>query len=252
MDDLKHILSLFNPISLEDMDRVALQNRTDTKFVFEVALLPKILNDILPYYFILEIKKKRTNDYKTLYYDTEDLKSYLEHHNGKGNRLKVRCRKYIDSNLHFLEVKYKNNKRRTIKSRLKVNDFETNLSAASKQFISNNSTYTEYKLTPILWNSFTRLTLVHKTKKERLTIDINMEFTHFSSKENKVLKNIVVAEVKQEKASGGSDFIQAIKKYHIRKSSMSKYCVGTALLNKNIKRNNFKERILKINKLNYA
>ena len=30
---------------------------------------------------------------------------------------------------------------------------------------------------------------------------------------------------------------------------MSKYCVGTALLNKSLKQNNFKERILKINKL---
>ena len=252
MDDLKHVLSLFSPISLENMDRVKLQDRTDTKFVFEAELLPKILNDIHPYYFILELKNKRTNNYKTLYYDTQKLKSYIDHHNGKGNRVKVRYRKYIDSNLHFLEVKYKNNKGRTIKSRLKVNDFETQLSVASQQFIQDSSTYTQYPLTPVLWNSFTRLTLVHKTKKERLTIDINLEFTHFSSKENKTLEKVVIAEVKQEKASGDSDFIQAIKKYHIRKSSMSKYCVGTALLNKNIKRNNFKERILKINKLNYA
>ena len=252
MDNLKHALSLFSTISLKNMDRVALQNRTDTKFVFEAKLLPKILNDIHHFYFILEINEKRTNDYQTLYYDTEDLKSYLDHHNGKGNRVKVRFRKYIDSNLHFLEVKYKNNKGRTIKSRLKVNDFETQLSSASQQFIHDSSTYAKHSLIPVLWNSFTRLTLVHKTEKERLTIDIDLKFTSFSSKENKVLENIVVAEVKQERASGNSDFIQAIKKHHIRKSSMSKYCVGTALLNKNIKRNNFKERILKINKLNYA
>lgn len=234
------------------MDRVDLQNRTDTKFVFEAELLPKILTDIHSHYFILEINKKRTNDYQTLYYDTPDLKSYLDHHNGKGNRVKVRFRKYIDSNLNFLEVKYKSNKGRTIKSRQKVNAIETELSSNSKQFITDSSVYANSNLTPVLWNSFTRLTLVHKTKKERLTIDINLKFTAFSSKKSKAINHIVIAEVKQEKASGDSDFIQTIKKYHIRKSGMSKYCVGTALLNENIKKNNLKERILKINKLNYA
>lgn len=234
------------------MDRVKLQNRTDTKFVFEVKLLPLILNDIKENYSLLEIKNKRTNSYRTLYYDTKDLKSYIQHHNGKANRIKIRFRNYIESNLNFLEVKFKNNKGRTIKARTQINEIETQLSADSKQFIVNNSFYTGSDLIPVLWNNFTRLTLVHKIKNERLTIDFNLNFKSIVSKNEVAIPHIVIAEVKQEKASVSSDFIQAIKKYHIRESSMSKYCVGTTLLNKEVKSNNFKEQILKLNKLKYA
>jgi hypothetical protein len=252
LDRLQNIINQLDPISLEEMDRVKLQNRTDTKFVFNVDLLPLILNDIKAYYSILEIKEKRTNSYQTLYYDTKELKSYIQHHNGKANRIKIRFRKYIESELNYLEVKFKNNKGRTIKSRKKISDIETHLSTESKSFIEENSFYKGSDLLPSLWNSFTRLTLVHKTKNERLTIDLNLGFKSFMDNTTMDIPHLIIAEVKQEKASGNSDFIQAAKKYHIRTSGMSKYCVGTAMLNNDIKKNNFKERILKINKLKNA
>ncbi len=234
------------------MDRVKLQNRTDTKFVFNADLLPVILNEIRDFYSVLEIKEKRTNSYETLYYDTKELRSYIQHHNGKANRIKIRFRKYIESELNFLEVKFKNNKGRTIKARKKTGSIETILSQVSKDFIEANSFYKGDEVLPAMWNSFTRLTLVHKTQNERLTVDLNLVFKSFSENTEKGIPHIIIAEVKQEKASGNSDFIKAIKKHHIQKSGMSKYCVGTALLNKNLKQNNFKERILKINKLKHA
>ncbi|PCI93448.1 MAG: transporter [Flavobacteriales bacterium] len=251
MDQLHNILQALDPISLKEMDRVKLQNRTDTKFVFNADLLPTILDEIKEYYSILEIKEKRTNSYKTLYYDTKELQSYIQHHNGKANRIKVRFRKYIESDLNYLEVKFKNNKGRTIKARTITNDIEIKLSSDSKKFVNDNSYsfYGESEIIPVLWNSFTRLTLVHKTKTERLTIDLNLEFKSFSDNTEKDIPHLIIAEVKQEKASSDSDFIKAIRKHHIRKSGMSKYCVGTALLNKSLKQNNFKERILKINKI---
>jgi len=252
LEQLNNILKQLDPISLKEMDRVKLQNRTDTKFVFEADLLPVIISDIKDFYSILEIKNKRTNSYKTLYYDTKELQSYIEHHNGKANRIKVRFRKYIESDLNYLEVKLKNNKGRTVKSRKKINDIESVLSPISKEFIEENSFYKSDDLHPVLWNEFTRLTLVSKTKNERLTIDLNLEFKSFSNNLKKDIPHVIIAEVKQEKASTNSEFIQILKKCGIRKSGMSKYCVGTALLNKDLKQNNFKERILKINKLKYA
>jgi VTC domain len=252
IQELSTVLKQLDPITLKEMDRVKLQNRTDTKFVFETQLLPKILEDVKDCYRILEIDNKRTNSYQTLYYDTEDMTSYIQHHNGKVNRIKIRFRNYIESDLTFLEVKFKNNKGRTIKSRVKIDEIETDLSDDSKKFIEKHSFYDTNQLKAALWNRFTRLTLAHKTKNERLTIDLNLGFKHFDNKNETDMPHIVIAEVKQEKASVDSDFIKAIKKYHIQKSSMSKYCVGTALLNKNLKQNNFKERILKINKLKYV
>ncbi len=249
MKQLADIIKLLDPISLKEMDRVKLQNRTDTKFVFEADLLPQILDDIKEQYSILEIDNKRTNSYKTLYYDTKNLQSYFQHHNGKANRIKVRFRNYIESNLNYLEVKFKNNKGRTIKSRSKIGQIETDLSEESKAFIEENSFYKGDDLLPVLWNEFTRITLTHKSKNERLTIDLNLNFIDYSSKIENSIPHIIIAEVKQEKASVDSDFIRAIKAYHIRTSGMSKYCVGTALLHPTLKSNTFKERILKIKKL---
>lgn len=249
--ELIEALNKISPISLIEMDRVKLQNRTDTKFVFNAKLLPQILTEIAPFYSVLEINNKRTNSYKTLYFDTKELKSYIQHHNGKANRIKVRFRKYVESELNFLEVKFKNNKQRTIKARTKTAGIETALSEFSKAFIQKNS-YSFFgndEIIPVLWNNFTRITLVHKTANERLTIDLNLGFKTFSENSEENIPYLTIAEVKQEKASSNSDFIKSIRKHHIRESSMSKYCVGSALLNKGLKQNNFKERILNIKKL---
>ena len=66
----------------------------------------------MPHYKCVEIENKRVSQYQTLYYDTKDMKLYNEHHNGHLNRYKIRHRTYVDSNLSFLEVKFKNNKGR--------------------------------------------------------------------------------------------------------------------------------------------
>jgi len=115
---IKDILANFDPIMLEEMDSVKLMDRTDTKFVFSFDQLPGILEAIRPYYRALEISGTRVSKYETLYYDTDDFNLYQRHHCGKMNRYKIRSRKYVESDLHFFEVKYKNNKGRTINNRI--------------------------------------------------------------------------------------------------------------------------------------
>lgn len=252
MSELDDILKLFTPISLEGMDRVKLLNRIDTKYVFNISILIKVLPEISKYYSVLEIDGKRTNNYQTLYYDTKNFDSYIQHQNGKLNRTKIRFRKYIESNLNFLEIKFKSNKKRTIKERVKIQDIETTLSSESIEFINKNSFLDAESLIASLWNSFTRITLTHKTINERLTIDLNLAFKSNFTQEEISIPHIVIAELKQGKANVSSDFVKIIKEQHIRPMGMSKYCIGTVLLNKQLKSNNFKERILKINKLKYA
>ena len=48
---------------------------------------------------------KRSSKVSCLYYDTEDRKFYLDHHNQRVNRNKIRFREYEGSNLTFLEIK---------------------------------------------------------------------------------------------------------------------------------------------------
>ena len=165
LKNLNSILKKFNPISLDQMDNVKLLNRTDTKFIFNSAVLHDFLSSCYNNYNILTIDNKKIASYKTLYFDTKYFDFYHHHHNNKGNRYKVRIRKYVDSNLCFLEVKNKF-KGRTVKSRKAIEDFENTLSVGSLEFVGsvmNSSKPLEKKI----WNSFDRITLTNQKHKER-------------------------------------------------------------------------------------
>ena len=53
------------------MDKVALMNRVDTKFVVSFNDLPLILDELRADYKMLEIDGLRIHPYKTSYFDTE-------------------------------------------------------------------------------------------------------------------------------------------------------------------------------------
>jgi hypothetical protein len=240
-------LSFFQPITLKEMDGVSLMNRTDTKFVFEASLLPEILKEANTFYKILEISNRRYADYKTDYFDSLDYRLYNNHHNSKLNRYKIRYREYIGSDLSFLEVKFKNNKGKTLKSRINSWVNSKNISDSDNDFLREKTPYDREKLMHILTNNFSRITLVSKTDKERLTIDFSLQFL----KEGKLkqLGNLAIAEVKQENVNRDSEIMSILKNNQIREASFSKYATGAALLNPDLKYNKFKKNFLYLNKI---
>lgn len=232
------------------MDEVKLLNRTDTKYLLSFEQFIDLLPKLLPYYSCLEINGVRKSSYETLYFDTSDKKFYLDHHNKKPNRHKVRIRKYIESNLCFLEIKHKI-KGRTDKSRIKIDDFTISFNSEEKTFVNSKLNELDVELFPSLWNSFSRITLVNKTDKERLTFDVDLRF---KTLENEIWNenHFVVAEVKQENINRASAFMKISKQYQFRPLSMSKYCLGCSMLFNSLKHNNFKPKILAIKKLKYT
>ena len=102
------------------------------------------------------------------------------------------------------------------------------------------------QLKGVLWVDYTRMTLVSKTNTERLTIDLNLSY-HDDSK-RMCYPMLVIAEVKFESVST-SVFMEIMKKYRIKKCSISKYCFGIISLHQTIKHNRFKQKIAKIHKL---
>jgi len=100
-----------------------------------------------------------------------------------------------------------------------------------------------------LWVNYSRITLVNILSKERLTLDLNLEFKKDNVEQR--LPKMIIAEVKQEKTQG-SPFIEAMKELHIREGSISKYCMAMAYTEPTVKINQFKEKLLSIKKiLNY-
>ncbi len=243
---ITHIVHNIDPISLNEMDGVSLMKRTDTKFVIHQKQLIEVLKSVTDKYRVLEINENRLLTYASLYFDTENKKFYHDHHNGKINRTKVRMRKYMESNSCFLEIKQKDGKGKTTKSRIQIKDFETELSQNLLEFI-NTKTSEKFNLKPSIWNKFDRITLVNKQAMERLTIDLNLEFKMNSN--SKTFDNLVIIEVKQQRFDRTSPIVKSLKKIGINPYSMSKYCIGMTNIYPELKYNRFKRKILKINKI---
>lgn len=232
-------LGKFEPVSLSDMDGVELINRIDTKFVFTTALLPSLINELSSVYRILDINQKRVHAYDTHYFDDERFSLYLNHHNQHGNRFKLRLRKYGSSNAVYMEVKKKTNKGRTIKSRKKTEFYQSILSAEQEQFFHSESGSGRGDWQFSLNIQFDRITLVSFNPPERVTIDIDLQFS--DQKQHKKFDSVVIAEVKQGSKSP-SVFIQKMKELQIQPFSISKYCLGVSFLKNDIKRNLFKQQ----------
>ena len=116
----QNLLNDLQTISLDELDKVKLLDRKDTKFVFNQNQLPLILEKIKPYYRILEINNSPIFNYDNTYFDTHNFLFYNQHHNEHRKRFKVRLRKYSSSSKSFFEIKIKNNKNRTVKKRMLV------------------------------------------------------------------------------------------------------------------------------------
>lgn len=245
------ITQKFEPISLKEMDAVNLMNRVDTKFLINIKQLHILLNKAIEHYRIVEIEGKRIPHYSSIYFDTKDTEMYRMHHNGKLNRYKIRMRSYVDSGISFLEVKNKNNKGRTSKKRIQINeeDFQLlRLNEPEQDFLHSRTPFQSSELKPVIQNFFERITLVDKNKTERVTIDLGLIYKDIDTGSSKNVDDLVIVEMKQDGASK-SFFRQYLNDLRVLPGSMSKYCLGMVLLNSDIKTNSFKTKIRKINKI---
>jgi VTC domain len=247
--ELSNILKEFTPIALKEMDRVKLMDRTDTKFIFKYDQLHELLDQLKEDYSILEVNGNRLSRYESLYFDTKNFDLYHCHHRGKASRFKIRFRKYVESELHFFEVKFKNNKGRTIKDRVKQKEIDGSIKENAEELLNDKTPLKSSNLEAKIWVNYSRITFVNKLSPERVTIDLNLTFKN--NEQNKTIHNLVIAEVKQDKAIT-SAFIKLMKKYHIRQGSISKYCYGIISLYEKVKHNNFKPKLTLIKKTLYG
>ena len=239
------ILNKFDPISLNEMDRVKLLKRVDTKYLISKDDLSDVLLALLGDYYILEINDRRIFSYHTNYFDTPDKKYFREHHQGKTSRHKVRFRNYKESDTSFLEIKYKY-KGETNKLRIK-SAFDKEFSLTQREFIEQYIPEKLELLQSSLENTFNRITLIHKTLNERATIDLDINF--ISSDNIISLEKHVIIEIKQERRIRTSLLYKSLKSNGFRPIRISKYCIGSVLTDKTLTYNAFKHKLLKINQI---
>jgi len=249
---LAPLLHSFEPTSLDQMKDVRLMNRTDTKFILPLQRLTPLLQSLISHYRLLQINGESLLDYQTLYLDTPGVEMYRRHHDQRVNRFKVRARTYLQSRMSFLEVKRKTNKGRTLKKRIEIETPHDALHLENDSWLRRTSPYAASDLQPSLQNKFSRLTLVDHALTERITIDLAIAWQQTVENDSpwfRGLSEYCVLELKRGLQAGPSFSLSSLREQRIRPSSFSKYCVGTALLNPQLKQNRFKPLLRKLSSL---
>ena len=246
---LNEIIRHLDSIGLDELKAYKLLNRIDTKYLCHSENIGQVLEKAHKDFKIQEIGSSRNSSYETLYFDTPELKTYFDHHQGKRIRYKVRFRKYIDTGDVFLEVKKKRNYIRTNKKRSEF-AFATCLDDEHYRFMKDCVKLPESKFNEAIWTVFDRITLAGRNHLERVTIDTNLRFRNGSNEV--LLPDLSIIEVKREKSISRSPFSAILYDEGIKPRGFSKYIMGNILLDPTIKHNRFKRRIVTVNKICYG
>lgn len=225
-------------------------NRTDTKFVTTFPKLLQLLALVDGEYMIQEVNGQRLAPYATTYWDeAEDMGMFRRHLCGHTPRMKVRVRTYVDSQETFLEVKRKDNHGKTAKTRVQVTSAaEVAHDVRGREFLEKSSGYTFDHIVPTLSNRFNRITLVNNARTERLTIDMDLRFHNCLTGSDAALDNLVIIELKRD-GRAASTIQPLLRRLRVKPSGFSKYCIGTAMTNDEIRKNRFKPKLRKFRKL---
>jgi len=239
----------FGSISLKGLEeaKAELLSRVESKHLMTLEQCLGLLAGLSNSYLVLEVNNSRITRYETLYYDTPSFLTFLHHHNGRGNRCKLRIRRYDSSQETYLEVKKKNSKGTTEKNRIKTRWTTAGFSPEQKEFLESAFPYDHREFFPVVKTVYDRLTLVSTESPERITLDSNVSFQ--SGQEQKIYPGLVIVEIKHEKGARASPALSAVHAMGIRKRGFSKYCIGVSLLYDWVKHNRFKPNLLLLSKL---
>lgn len=240
-------LDAMDPISLLEMEAMSLLNRQDSKYLFSRQHLAEVLEEAAPDYRVLVPGQTPRVGYLNRYFDTEDFELYRQHHNGKANRYKFRYRQYRDSGLTFFELKFKNNKRRTIKTRSAVPDVSDRLDLPETLELLKTTPYRPEMLQPALDIAFTRFTLINRKMVDRCTLDTGLRIRRGDREVH--FPDLVICEVKQDKQRRDNDLIRIFERRHIAPVGLSKFCLGVIHLVPGQKTNRFKPKLLRLNRI---
>lgn len=222
-----------NPISLDQvLSAAALQTRVDRKFLLTPEQFRAFAGHLGNVLHVMEIDGQRIFRYASTYFDSHDFEQYRAHRQGRRKRFKVRSRTYVDTGLSMFEVKTKGLRGETVKHRMKqpVNAAQ-HLNAEADAFLADVLAQ-EYgqqvpDLQPVLDSSYRRATFVDPIAGERVTADVELFYTDGQTRIHG--PEMIVVETKTSNGRGVCDL--ALAELGLREVSMSKYCLGVAMLN---------------------
>lgn len=209
----------------------ALQRRVDRKYLLTPQEFEAFVLRLPSQFRVMQINDQRVFRYESAYFDTRDLLAYRAHKQGARRRYKVRTRKYVDTGLEMFEVKTKSNRGETVKHRCENLQPNARLLRPEAHQFLDDVLQREYgtsapSLAKVMDNSYSRATFADVEGGERLTADVQLTFCRG---EKQVLgPERILLETKTSNGRGTVDGV--LSEMGIRSVSMSKYCIGIAML----------------------
>lgn len=220
-------------VSLEELtERASLQNRLDRKYLLPVTDLPLLLGSLSAEVRVLEIDGRRDFDYRSVYFDTPELDSYLTAARRRRRRFKIRIRSYVDSDLHVLEVKTRGPRGTTVKHRLPYAGVGGALGAddrarTAEVLVGAGIRSCPQGFVPTLTTRYRRTTLFVPATDSRVTIDTAVQWTRPGGAALR-LADCAIVETKSARTRTEVDRLLWSLKH--RPVSISKYATGLAAL----------------------
>lgn len=236
------------PIDLAEMDAgAALRIRRDRKYVVPIDGLSEIVDSVdLEAVRILEIDRRRSSGYESVYFDTPDLACYWAAARRRRRRFKVRTRRYLEDGDVFVEVKVRDRGGFTAKHRLVVGRQDHGrLTAAGKRFLDGVAGVRTDpdRLHPTLVTRYRRATFVTLESPARMTIDIGLTWALPDGAQLHV-PDIAIVETKS--VGPPTDFDRLLWRTGHRPIKISKYGTGLAALDHTLPANKW-HRVLQDN-----
>lgn len=224
----------FDPIGLDELtERAALQTRVDRKYALPLPEVRTLLAVLDPHTRVLEIDNARSFAYRSIYFDTPELTSYLLTARRRRRRFKVRTRTYLDSAQCWLEVKTRNARGSTVKSRLPYECQHGADLTPGRSFVDtvlaekSITTGSDLVFGPTLITRYQRSTLYLPATESRATIDIDLSWEDQSCR-RLCLPQLAIVETKTGSTASAVDRLLWARGH--RPIRISKYATGLAAL----------------------
>ena len=220
-------------VSLDEvLAQSSLQVRLDRKYLLSGPDFARLAFRLAGELNVLEIDGRRSFAYESRYFDTPALQTYREHLAGRRDRFKVRTRSYLDSGETMFEIKLDTPDGGTDKRRFPHPPEDRNrLTDRAHRHLQSALTTVGRRvpldLGPSCSTAYQRSTFVAVDRSTRITCDHDLVCSNDGASVS-ALRDHVLVEVKS--ATTPSFVDRALAELDVEQISISKYCVGVALL----------------------
>jgi hypothetical protein len=226
-----------SPTLVEDR---GMQQRAESKFVVSEAKAAAFVLSLRGQFAVLPAGAALVANYRSLYFDTDDLSFFHAHRCGRRVRHKVRIRHYPDRALSVTEVKTRLSERHSAKARRPREYGNSRFDADDLAFARAHCGPID-DLVPQAWVAYRRVTLLGLQSPERVTLDMQLDVWRVTGQGQ--LRRAIVIEVKQPRLDHRSVAMRQLRAAGCRPGWMSKYCTAIALTSPGVGANHFSSRM---------